>query len=134
MYKDKNMSTSTEKDTIPKWNLNDLYKGMQVPELLNDLNEAKVSAEAFASMYKGKLLKINKKKFYQSIEDYEELSEALAKIMSYAQLLFSADSENGHIANFYQDISERITEISSITLFYELEINRIDDALSLIHI
>ncbi len=123
------MSTSTEKDTIPKWNLNDLYKGMQVPELLNDLNEAKVSAEAFASMYKGKLLKINKKKFYQSIEDYEELSEALAKIMSYAQLLFSADSENGHIANFYQDISERITEISSITLFYELEINRIDDAI-----
>ena len=71
------MSTATEKDTIPKRNLNDLYKGMQVPEILNDLNQAKVSAEAFASMYKGKLLNINKKKFCQSIEAYPTVKRIL---------------------------------------------------------
>jgi len=123
------MSNAIAKEIIPKWNLEDLYTGMQAPEILNDLKEAEASAKAFSSRYKGKLEVIDNIGFGQSIQEYESLNEVLARVMSYAQLLFSADAENPDVAAFYQDTSERITEISSDTLFYELEINRLDDAI-----
>ena len=123
------MSNAIAKEIIPKWNLEDLYTGMQAPEILNDLKEAEASAKAFSSRYKGKLEVIDNIGFGQSIQEYESLNEVLARVMSYAQLLFSADAENPDVAAFYQDTSERVTEISSDTLFYELEINRLDDAI-----
>jgi oligoendopeptidase F len=48
--------------------------------------------------------------------------------MSYAQLLFSSDSTNPVYGQFYQTMSERVTEISSHLIFFTLEINRVDDA------
>ena len=48
--------------------------------------------------------------------------------MSYAQLLFAANSEDGEIANFCQNMGERVTAVSAKTLFFELEINRLRDA------
>ena len=130
MYKDKlNMPTDMPKETIPKWDLDDLYTGMKVPRIFNDLNDAKSHAKGFNTQYKGKLEALDNIKFGKAIEDYQELSEMLARIMSYAQLLFAADAEDTTIANFHQDISEQITEISSITLFYELEINALDDSI-----
>jgi oligoendopeptidase F len=121
------MSNLITKEIIPKWNLDDLYTGMQDPEILTNLNQIEISAKSFLSRYKGKLEGTNDISFSQSILEYENLSEVMARVMSYAQLLFSADAENPDVAAFYQDISERVTDISSITIFYELEINRIDD-------
>ncbi|HEX3348753.1 MAG TPA: M3 family oligoendopeptidase, partial [Acetobacteraceae bacterium] len=47
--------------------------------------------------------------------------------MSYAQLLFSADSTDAQIGRFYQTMNERVTRISSDVLFFTLELNRLDD-------
>jgi oligoendopeptidase F len=123
------MSSTIKNKIIPKWNLDDLYTGMRAPEILKDLNEVEASAILFSSQYKGKLKLIDDVEFGQSILAYENLNEILARVLSYAQLLFSADAENPDVAAFYQNISERVTEISSDTLFYELEINRVDEAI-----
>jgi len=48
--------------------------------------------------------------------------------MSYAQLLVFSDSTNPVYGQFYQTMSERVTEISSHLIFFTLEINRVDDA------
>jgi oligoendopeptidase F len=48
--------------------------------------------------------------------------------MSYAQLLFSGDSNNPAIGRFYQSMNERVTAIRSDLLFFTLELNRLDDA------
>ena len=121
------MSSTIENKIIPKWDLDDLYTGMRAPEILKDLNEVEAFAKFFSSQYKGKLKLIDDVEFGQSILAYENLNEILARVLSYAQLLFSADAENPDVAAFYQNISERVTEISSDTLFYELEINRVDE-------
>ena len=123
------MSSFIAKEKLPNWNLDDLYTEMQSPEILKDLKATEVSAKAFATRFKGNLEDIDNVEFGKSIQMYENLNESLARVMSYAQLLFATDAENQEIASFYQDTSERVTDISSITLFYELEINRINDKL-----
>lgn len=121
------MSSAIAKEIIPKWNLDDLYTGPKAPELLRDLKGAEASAKSFSAQYKGKLEILDDAEFGRLITTYEGLSESLTRIMSYAQLLFSADAENPDVATFYQNISESVTVISSDTLFFELEINRIDE-------
>ena len=58
---------------------------------------------------------------------FEAIDEVLGRIMSYAQLLFSADSTDPSAGRFYQRMMERVTDISAQTLFFRLELNRIDD-------
>ena len=48
--------------------------------------------------------------------------------MSYAQLVHAGDVMDNAIGRFYQSTQERVTDISAITLFFGLELNRIDDA------
>jgi oligoendopeptidase F len=48
--------------------------------------------------------------------------------MSYAQLQFSSDGTNAAFGQFYQSMSERVTEISAHLLFFSLELNKLDDA------
>jgi oligoendopeptidase F len=58
---------------------------------------------------------------------FEAIDEVLGRVMSYAQLLFSADSTDAVAGQFYQRMMERVTAISARTLFFRLELNRIDD-------
>ena len=76
----------------------------------------------------GKLATLNPNEFGDAIQKFEEFNERLSRIMSYAQLLFAANSEDGEIATFYQNMGERVTAVSAKTLFFELEISRFKDA------
>ena len=62
------------------------------------------------------------------MRDYERIEESLGRVMSYAQLLFSADSTDPEHGKFYQTMSERVTAISTHLLFFTLELNRIGEA------
>ena len=56
------------------------------------------------------------------------MEEVLGRVMSFAQLKFSGDSMDGTIGQFMQSCSERVTAISAHTIFFSLELNRLDDA------
>ncbi|MHA1598852.1 MAG: M3 family oligoendopeptidase [Alphaproteobacteria bacterium] len=120
--------TALEKKTdLPQWNLADLYSGPDAPELDRDLETAKKLSEDFAADYQGKLAGLDGETLGAAIAAYEECTEILYKVMSYAQLLFAADVENSEVARFHQTMQERVTDISTVTLFFRLELNRLDD-------
>ena len=48
--------------------------------------------------------------------------------MSYAQLNFAADMGDGERGRFLQTMQERVTDISTETLFFTLEINRLEQS------
>ena len=112
---------------IPSWDLNDLYSGPDDPKINQDLDIAAKGAKKFAEKYQGELSNLDGAGLGQSVKEYEDLSEVLSRVMSYAQLLFAAEAENSAVAAFYQNMNERATDISSDTLFFELELNRIDE-------
>jgi len=121
------MTAQSKANDLPEWNLDDLYTGPDAPELDRDLNHARTLSDDFTGRYRDKLAGLDGDALGAAIAAYEELTEILHKVVSYAQLLFAADVENADHARFHQNMRERITDISTLTLFFRLELNRIDD-------
>ncbi|HJR21535.1 MAG TPA: M3 family metallopeptidase, partial [Dongiaceae bacterium] len=113
--------------TLPTWNLADLYAGPDAPEVERDLKDAGTKAAAFRQQYEGKLASLNGADFLAAILAYERIQEILGRVMSYAQLLYAGDMSNTEYSRFQQNTNERATQISLETLFFTLEINRLSD-------
>lgn len=113
---------------IPTWNLNDLYQGPDDPKIEADLATSEAEAQAFQSAFAGKLSALDGAKLGAAVEQYEAILERAFKVISYAQLLHAADTADQDIARFYQSCQERVNDITGATLFFTLELNRIDDA------
>jgi oligoendopeptidase F len=114
--------------SLPTWNLGDLYSGPEAPEVARDLTEAGAQATAFREHYEGKLASLGGADFLAAIAAYERIQETLGRVMSYAQLLYAGDMSNAEYGRFQQNINERSTQISLETLFFTLEINKLPDS------
>jgi oligoendopeptidase F len=114
---------------LPEWRLDHLYPGMDSPEFAADLARAADQAKAFASAHKGQLAaRLTEGGLAGAIRDYEALQDLLGRLMSYASLTYAGDTTDPARAKFYGDAQERVTEIAGDLLFFELELNRLDDS------
>jgi oligoendopeptidase F len=114
--------------TLPEWDLGDLYSGPDAPELKSDLDRSAASADAFRDRYSGKLASLSGDELGAAIASYERLEDTLGRAMSYASLYYAANQEDPARGRFFQNIQERINDISTALLFFTLELNRIEDA------
>ena len=112
---------------LPGWDLRDFYARMDAPEITKDLNACDTGCKKFAARYAGNIAALDAKALAASIAEYEKLQERMGKLGSYAQLVYSGDVTDSTIAQFYQNIHERITEFSSRLIFYTLELNNLED-------
>lgn len=110
------------------WNLADLYQGPDDAALEADLAAAEADARAFQSAHQGRLDAMNGAELGAAVEVYEGILERAFKVISYAQLLHAADTADPDISRFHQSCQERVNDITGLTLFFTLELNRIDDA------
>jgi len=113
---------------LPTWDLTDLYNDLKDPNIRRDLDDAKSRSQAFQQTYQGKLNDLSGDELAAAIAEYEAISEVCGKIGSFAQLKYAGDSSDAAIGQFYQFVQEEMTGISSLSLFFGLEINRIEDA------
>ena len=113
---------------LPVWDLNDLYATPGDTRIEADLAGAEDAAAAFEARYRGQLAGLSGTELARALESYARIEESLGRVMSYAQLLFSADSSNPENGKFYQNMSERVTVISTHLLFFTLELNLIGEA------
>ena len=114
--------------SLPTWDLRDLYPAPDSPHLIADLDRTEADAKAFAARYAGHLASLDGTALAAAIEGLERIEEVMGRVMSYAQLLFSADSTDATRGQFYQSMQERVTAISGHLIFFSLELNRMDDA------
>jgi oligoendopeptidase F len=112
---------------LPVWRLDDLYAATTDPKIEADLKAAETDAAGFEASHKGRLADLSGAELAAAIRTYERIEEVLGRVMSYAQLLFSADSTDPAQGKFYQTMSERVTDIGTHLLFFTLEINRIEE-------
>ena len=113
---------------LPEWNLADLYASPEDPKFAGDMKRGEELAKAFAEKYRGKLASLSGEGLAAALKDYEALSDLLGRTGSYAQLYYVGDTTDSQRGKFYGDVSAKLTEISTLLLFFELELNRIDDA------
>ena len=65
----------------------------------------------------------------EAVRRYEDLQDLLGRIMSYAGLIYTGDTTDPTRAKFFGDAQEKVTEFSSHLLFFQLELNRVDEDL-----
>ena len=128
-----NAVASAELGDLPRWNLADLYSGMDAVELADDLKRAADTAKAFETKWKGKLAEeigqANGGDLDSAMRDYESLEELIGRIVSYAGLMYAGDTSDPKRAKLYGDVQEKMTDASAHLLFFTLELNAIDDSL-----
>ncbi|MCZ8310401.1 MAG: M3 family oligoendopeptidase [Magnetospirillum sp.] len=115
-------------DTLPVWNLADLFPGPDSPELKAALEAAVADAQAFEKKYAGKLDGLSGSELGAAIQSYEKLDERLSRLSSYSDLTYAGDQSDPAIAKFYQGIQERVNAAASHTLFFTLELNRLEES------
>ncbi len=109
---------------LPRWDLTELYENIHDKKIEEDLNKLEKKAQNFAQSYQGKLAGLSLKDIYQSIKDYEILSDKFGRISTYGSLVHAQKQDDEEVSRFYQGLREKITQIATKTLFYTLEINK----------
>jgi oligoendopeptidase F len=127
------LPAKSELGRLPEWNLADLYGGTDSPALKADLATSERAAEAMHERYCGKLADLaagdkGGAALAEAVREFEALNDMMGRIISYASLLYAADTSDPARQKFFGDIQEKLTTISSKLLFFPLELNRLDDA------
>lgn len=110
-------------EALPLWDLTDLYRSPNAPELVDDLAGAEAAARDFETEYKGCLARLDARGLEAAISAYETIAETLSRVLGYAYLRYAGDVSLAENGRFLQSMQERANDISSHTLFFELELN-----------
>ncbi|MBP5856674.1 M3 family oligoendopeptidase [Marivibrio halodurans] len=117
----------TDENGLPLWNLDDLYPGVDSDALARDFEALEKDAGRFAEAHAGKLAELDGNALAGAVAEYERIEEIMGRIGSYAGLMHAGDVSDPEVGRFYQNTIERLNAISSTLLFFQLEINRIDE-------
>ena len=113
---------------LPEWDLSDLYPGPESEPLARDLSTLADEAQAFRDRYEGRLAALSGAELGAAVEAYERLQETIGRVMSYASLVHAGNLSDPELGRFYQTMQERTNAVSTVLLFFTLEINRLEDA------
>lgn len=117
----------TVSDQLPSWSLADLYPASDAPELAADMTAVKAAAEALNARWKGRIHEADAPAFVELVRSYEEINETLGRLSSFADLSFAADMTEAETGRQSQMMRELDSDISTLLVFIELEIARLDD-------
>ena len=126
-------AASPDLGALPQWRLEHLYESMESSRFAADLSRAQQEAKAFAEAWRGKLAEIaaapgGGERLALAVKAYEALQDLIGRVMAYASLNYASDTSDPARSKFYGDAQERVTALAGDLLFFELELNRIDDA------
>jgi oligoendopeptidase F len=113
---------------LPQWDLTDLYPGRESVSLKQAIGAAESEAGKFRARYEGKLATLSGRDLAQAIASYERTQETLGRLMSYAYLDYCTGMTDPATGQFFQNMQEKVNAISTILLFFTLELNRIEDS------
>ena len=97
-----------------------------------DLDRSDADSIAFEQAYRGKLAALADAPgaglaLAEAVKRYEALDDLIGRLISYAGLVHAGNTIDPARAKFYADVQERVTAASTHLLFFELELNRLDD-------
>ncbi len=115
------------KNSLPLWNLGDLYSSTRSKKIIIDLNYIDKSSKAYEKKYEGKVFKLSSNNLLKAILELEKIDEVMDKILSFAHLLVAENADHEENKIFFQQMQEKITNYSSCLIFFTLELNQINE-------
>lgn len=107
-----------------QWNLDDLYLGVDDPQLQQDMDAVKTAAIAFANTYKGHVEALEPTMLFTALQHYESIRDGVAKITSFASLLWSTDTNRHEYGRLVSTTKKFKATVTKHTIFFSLELMR----------
>jgi oligoendopeptidase F len=127
------MNAPFKTDNLPTWRLDDLYSGREDPRLQADLAEAERINRELAAMEgqfvaaRGDPAKLGRL-IDRGVQLYEDATNALWSVGAFGSLSASTARDDPAWAKFEADLRTRSSQIASLSLYFTLEINQLEDA------
>ncbi len=123
------MSSTAKSEERVRWDLSDLYPSREDPLFSATPKEIKERAEKFFARYHEKIADpgLEVEEFFSAIKEYESLICALAKPVSYANLVFSENTADPKAGAFLQEVMEWASSVNVLLLFFELELQSLSE-------
>lgn len=115
-----------------RWNLEDLYLGIDDPNIERDLTGCRTSCELFEKQYRGMLKTGNATapQVKQALVDLEKILETISKLGSFVGLLTAVDSLNNEYRKLEDRIDQLGVEIQNRLTFFDLELLDLEDSVA----
>ena len=106
-----------------RWNLGDLYKGISDARVEKDFKKISARADKFEKKYRGKIKSpsLTASELAEAVGELERLSEGIGKILSFAYLLFAADTRDPKTGAFRSSMQQKATELQKKLIFFYVE-------------
>lgn len=109
------------------WDLSDLYKGTDDPQLDLDRKKIEEQVTEFVSNYKGRVGKLTPADFVKLLDDYESIHDLLGKMGSFTYLQWSTNTESAEYGKLLQSITELSSTLSQKLVFFDVELLALTD-------
>jgi oligoendopeptidase F len=113
---------------LSPWHLDDLYPGHTSPELESAFEEVEKKVTAFEQCRPELGPELGVERFLEILHELEALSRPGYRMYAYANLLFSADTQNQEAQTLLGRIQQFFAGIGNRTLFFSLWWKDLDDA------
>jgi len=108
---------------LPTWDLSDLYANSKDPKIDQDLILIEKQVDDFVSLYTAAVFEGTT--LLQAIKAYEQISESLGKIMTFAVLQYYGDLNDTDFRALYQRAQEKISLLSAKIVFFSLALAKL---------
>ena len=119
------LSVRTRLDVPQEWNLSDLYRGFDDPQLKQDLQALQHKTAEFRQNYRGKVSQLAPEAFARCLQQLEAISTKADHLIAFPSLVFCKDSRNSEAKQFLNDMKVALTRIDNQLLFFELELQNL---------
>ena len=113
-------------DSPQEWDLSDLYRGFDDPELNHDLESLQTQAIDFRDAFRGNVKDLTPEQLAQCFKQLEAISEKSGYLYAFPSLIFSADTRNTEAKQFLDKAMEALTGIENQLLFFDLELQSLE--------
>ena len=108
-----------------RWDLSDLFSGLDDPSIDSTLTAAKQAAESFSSTYKGHVASLHSADLRQAYDDLQSLMAPMYKLSQYSHLVYSVDTSNEAAQKLVARVEEASSHLSNEILFFKLEVAKL---------
>ena len=110
------------------WNLNDLYAGVDDPQIDTDMGALIARCTAFSEKYRSLFGdSLSAQALREALEEYEQIAEMMSRLGSYAGLLTAADTANDDYRRLEDRLQQQLVERENQLTFFELGWLAVDD-------
>ncbi len=104
-----------------RWDLSDLYAGIDDPALNRDIDQTNERADQFGATYRGKVATLDPDELLEAITEYETILERAYKIGAFARLIWTTDTADARYGALLQRVTEWGAQFQQKLVFFDLE-------------